>query len=265
MYHLSLYSESKLGYSGNGDFGFETVSLSWQGSGGPTLTNQVVGGIATKDFYIGRLPLTPRPVNFTDLNHPNPSVLETLKSQSIVPSLSWAYTAGAPYRQKKPFGSLVFGGYDSTKFVANNMWFDFGADISYDLLVGVQAITSDGEALLPIGIISFLNSNVPHIWLPVESCKRFESLYGLSLDNSTDLYLVNDTLHEALLSKNASITFTLGKTGDGGETIDIVLPYASFDLTVNLESTNTTSRYFPIRQAQNDSQYTIGRTFLQEA
>ena len=145
------------------------------------------------------------------------------------------------------------------------MWFDFGADISYDLLVGVQAITSDGEALLPIGIISFLNSNVPHIWLPVESCKRFESLYGLSLDNSTDLYLVNDTLHEALLSKNASITFTLGKTGDGGETIDIVLPYVSFDLTVNLESTNTTSRYFPIRQAQNDSQYTIGRTFLQEA
>jgi hypothetical protein len=27
---------------------------------------------------------------------------------------------------------------------------------------------------------------------------------------------------------------------------------------------NITSRYFPLRRAHNDSQYTIGRTFLQE-
>jgi hypothetical protein len=97
FYTLEL--ESNLGLSGNGEFGFDTVGLSWQGSGGPTLDHQVVAGIATTDFWLGTFGLTPRPTNFSNFNDPQPSFMETLKNKSMIPSLSWAYTAGAPYRK----------------------------------------------------------------------------------------------------------------------------------------------------------------------
>jgi len=97
FYDLEL--ESNLGYTGNGEFGFDTVGLSWQGSGGPVLDHQVVAGIATTDFWLGTFGLTPRPTNFSDFNNPQPSFIQTLKIKSMIPSLSWAYTAGAPYRE----------------------------------------------------------------------------------------------------------------------------------------------------------------------
>lgn len=67
---------------------------------------------------------------------------------------------------------------------------------------------------------------------------------------------------------NPTITFTIGSSTSGGPTVDIDLPYASFDLSVSypwIDQDMPTSRYFPLRRADNDTQYTLGRTFLQEA
>ena len=263
LFGLPLEEESLLGYSGNAEFGFDTITLGWQGSGALSLMHQVVAGFATKDFYLGNLGLTPRPVNFTDFNNPQQSVLGTLQNQSKIPGSSWAYTAGASYRKPKTFGSLTFGGYDSSRSAAG-LSFPFGADISRDLTVELQSVTSGTNSLLPNSIITFIDSTVPHIWLPLEACSNFETLFEITWDNATDLYLVNDTLHDSLVAKNANITFTLGRRTSGGETVDIVLPYGAFDLTITLPS-GKTSRYFPIRRAHNDTQFTLGRTFLQEA
>jgi hypothetical protein len=95
--YFDLELESNLGYVDSGEFGFDTVGLSWQGSGGPSLEHQVVAGIATSDFWLGTFGLTPRPTNFSNFNDPQSSFMETLKNKSLIPSLSWAYTAGAPY------------------------------------------------------------------------------------------------------------------------------------------------------------------------
>lgn len=46
IYNLSF--ESSLGYSGFGRYGFDDITLGWQGSGGPMLKNQTLAGIATK-------------------------------------------------------------------------------------------------------------------------------------------------------------------------------------------------------------------------
>lgn len=76
-------------------------------------------------------------------------------------------------------------------------------------------------------------------------------------------YLIEDNVHNTLLAQNPEFTFTLGT---GSETVDIKLPYAAFDLEVSQPSIpNGTSRYFPLKRAQNSSQYTLGRVFLQEA
>ena len=61
------------------------------------MDQQVVAAIDTKDFYLGNLGLTPRPVNFT-WDDPTQSFLSTLKDQKVIPSLSFGYNAGAPYR-----------------------------------------------------------------------------------------------------------------------------------------------------------------------
>lgn len=106
--NYSLGIEANLGYSDPGSYGLDTVALGFNNaSGGPTLQGQVVAGLATYDYYTGLFGLNDQPVNFTASNDnnnltdttPHPSFLMTLKSQNLIPSLSWAYTAGAIYRK----------------------------------------------------------------------------------------------------------------------------------------------------------------------
>lgn len=267
LYKLLLATQSELGYSGNARYGYETVTLGWQGEGLPTLTNQVIAGIAKKKFYIGSLGLMPRPVNFTDFNDPRPSILETLRAQRRIPSSSWSYTAGAYDQRGDSFGSLTLGGYDTSRFVPNNVSFPFSADTSRDLLVGIQSITIDTGSgpLLSSGISALIDSLIPHIWLPLTVCQVFEQTFGLVWDNSSQLYLVDDQTHRRLVQLNANVTFRLGPSLTDGSTVDIRMPYRSFDLTATAPLVRNSTRYFPLKRADSDKQYTLGRTFLQHA
>lgn len=144
-------------------------------------------------------------------------------------------------------------------------------DISRDLVVGLQSITySDANhrdaILMADGVLAFVDSMVPHLWLPMSACTAFEKAFGLQYDSKVERYLVNDTLHENLLRQNASIAFTLGNGITGGSTVKISLPYKAFDLISGPPIiTNASSNYFPLRRAANATQYTLGRTLLQEA
>ena len=168
------------------------------------------------------------------------------------------------------FGSLTLGGYDQSRFTPNSVSFQFAGDISRDLVVALQSIiyndaTTTNQMLLPQGHLTFIDATVPHIWLPKEACTAFEKAFSLQYDTTTNRYLVNDTLHTQLQSKNASVSFILGNDINGGATVNITLPYAAFDLQIGAPFVNTTQRYFPLRQANNETQYTLGRTFLQES
>lgn len=137
--------------------------------------------------------------------------------------------------------------------------------------MGIQSIKfSDSETnakeLLPDGgILSFIDSTVPHLWLPLSACKAFENAFGITYDRKTDLYLVNDSLHDTLKQQDASLSFLLGNQIEGGETVNITFPYAAFDLNVGSPIVNSSQSYFPLRRAANDTQFTLGRTFLQES
>ena len=99
---FTLELEAGLGLGGNGQFGRDTVSLGYTGSGGPTLKSQVVAGIADEDYWLGLFGLDPTPTNFTNLNDPQPSYMWYLRNQSMIPSTSWGYTAGAVYSRSSP-------------------------------------------------------------------------------------------------------------------------------------------------------------------
>ncbi|KAL8702642.1 MAG: hypothetical protein Q9201_004189 [Fulgogasparrea decipioides] len=221
---FTLGLEENLGYSGVGQYGFDTVALGWQGSGGPSLDHQIVATISTTEFYLGT------------------------------------------------FGSLTLGGYDASRFIPNDLTIPFHQQDIRDLTVNINAISmisEDGSQrtdLLIDGISALIDSTIPGIYLPVEVCQRFEDAFGLEWNETVQGYLVNDTLHKSLKSRNPSIRFTISNSSStNSPSIDINLPYAAFDLIAEPPLMKTKSRYFPLMRASNESQYTLGRTFLQEA
>ncbi|KAF1851708.1 acid protease [Cucurbitaria berberidis CBS 394.84] len=273
LYDVDL--EDALNYTAGGLFGFDKVSL------GPaadtaslSLDRQVVAGVPDPAYFMGILPLGQAESSFSSLSQPIDSLLYQLRNATKIPSLSYAYTAGAKYRLKSVLGSLILGGYDQTRFKADNSGFSFtfSTDSSKLLTVGVESImatnTLQGTVSMTSGAhFSVIDSTVPHLWLPKDACAQFETAFGLTYDSQTDLYRVNDTIHRELLSKNPMITIKLVNSLQDTSTkyTNIQLPYAAFDLQASYPFYTNATNYFPIRRAANDSQYVLGRTLLQEA
>ncbi|TVY15848.1 Candidapepsin-8 [Lachnellula arida] len=259
LYTLEL--ETNLGYAGNGQYGHETVSLGYPGSGGPSLDNQNVAGIAAPDYWQGVFGLDATPSNFTTLNEPQASYLATLRNQSRIP------------RYGKVQGSLTLGGYDASRFSSQNITLPVYDDVSRRFLIQVSAIkyiptglstTTTSITLASDPISLYIDSTVPYIYLPGAICAKFESAFGLKWNDTTEIYTLNDTMHTSLQNMNPNITFTLSTSN--GQNLDIILPYKAFDLNASFPVIpDGTVNYFPLRRAANDTQYTLGRTFLQEA
>ncbi|OBT73748.1 hypothetical protein VF21_07190 [Pseudogymnoascus sp. 05NY08] len=263
--------EANLDYTQAADFGTDTVGLGLvAGANGVTLKNQTVGGIASMSpFYLGIFGLGTQPANLSSLgNSTGPTYFTSLRNQNVIPSLSWSYTAGAMYRLKQVYGQLIFGGYDASRFTSNSVSFTLAQDVTRDIVVSLQSISYSGTAqtsLLASPILIFIDSTDPNLWLPETACQQFETAFGLTLDDTTGLYLVNDSHHQTLLTENAQVRFRLSDTPTGGEAVTIVLPYSAFDLQAEYPIVTNSSRYFPLKKAANETQYTLGRTFLQEA
>ncbi len=238
------------------------------------MSHQVVASIADLDYFMGMLPLGQEASSFSSLGQSVNSLLYQMRNTSRIPSFSFAYTAGAKYRLKSVFGSLILGGYDSTRFKQNSPQFSFtfSTDPSRLLTVSVASImgtnTLQGTVSMTSGAhFSVIDSSVAQLWLPTAVCAQFETAFGLTYDPKTDLYLVNDTIHQQLLSKNPSVTIKLANSLQDATTnyTNIQLPYAAFDLQASYPYYQNATNYFPIRRAANDSQYILGRTLLQEA
>ncbi|KEQ63743.1 acid protease, partial [Aureobasidium melanogenum CBS 110374] len=270
IFSLPTYEESLLDLGDNASYGFDSISLGLN-SGLGSIQHTLIAGLVNNKYWVGSLGLSPFGVNFTNFVDPQPSLLSTLFNRSVIPSLSWAYTAGAYYRGQDSFGSLTLGGYDTTRFVDNGVSFPFGADQSRDLLVSLTSITYDSlgsSPLLTQAINIFIDSMVSHLWLPLETCHAFEQAFNLTWDSTYELYLLDNDTHNSLLAQNASFKFNLTNGSSPISTsnsVQIVLPYAAFDLTIEPPYVESEQKYFPLKRAQDPSQYTLGRVFLQEA
>lgn len=166
---------------------------------------------------------------------------------------------------------MTLGGYDSSRFTDNTISFPFGSDSERPLVVGLQSAigtnTPNGTISLSgsgNGVLAVIDSTVPDMWLPEAWCDLFEETFGLRYVEATGRYLVDDEQHTELLNLDPRLTFTLGASTRGGTVARFEFPYAAFDLEGQYPVFPNATRYFPIRRAANDSQYTIGRVFLQE-
>ncbi|KAI6824834.1 acid protease [Hortaea werneckii] len=284
---IGLYKlEAEQALFGNNNdalYGLDTVSISLLGMSGQIspsskIDSQTVAGYATGDFWLGSLGLGSAQANFTTENENIPSLITSLKAENLTGSTSFGYAAGASYASPADYGSLVIGGYDNARSQGDNLTIPLGGPENQTLGVAVVNIlaenTANGTVSLwrdPSPLIATIDSTVSQLWLPQSVCDLFASTFGLEFDNTTGLYLVNATTHEQLLQSNPSISFMLGpnttatSASAAADTINIVFPYAAFDLQADIPLYNSSTNYFPIRVAANESQYTLGRTFLQEA
>ena len=282
---VDLGMDSEPGGNDGGDYGYDTVGLQISGRTPVLLDHQVVVAIDTeKDFWLGYLGLAPRTPQFNTSTQP--SLLQSLKNQNTIPSLSYGYTAGASYRESPELndvyfqltvsgnqtGSLTLGGYDASMIIPNDVSFDLSQIDTHDIVVGLQSISFSSSnvaetSLLSYGsgFLTFIDSTLPNIWLPEDICTAFAQAFGLEYSELHSIYTINETMHNTNLKSNPSVTFQLGNFVTGGSSVNITLPYSSFDLILSPPAINNATNYFPIKQADSTSQYTLGRVLLQEA
>lgn len=98
----ALGFEKNLGLDTTANFGFDSVTLGWQGSGLPTVQRVVIASVSIETWWLGNFGLNPTPTNFSTFNDPQKSFMTQLKENNTIPSLSWAYTAGNQYRRFQP-------------------------------------------------------------------------------------------------------------------------------------------------------------------
>ncbi len=257
---------SRYGLTGNAYFGYD--------SGGPstaasvnvsTLDNLAIAAFASTDIWLGQLGLSMFAINISDTQSPH-SFLSRLKEAGNIPSLSFGFQAGAPYRFTKVPGSLVLGGYDRSRIGNNNLQIP----ATEDTYVGLQKMTAtfgNGTVLtlLNQGILTLIDTNVPELWLPPSVCDTIAASLGLTYYNASDRYVLTDATLSSLQNLSPTFTFQIGTSASGGSTINIEIPYAAFNLqaTYPIFSSGVVN-YFPIRRAASDTQYALGRAFLQE-
>ncbi|KAF1941121.1 acid protease [Clathrospora elynae] len=271
--YYQLWIEKNLGLVGNGLYGFDSVGLGQEGEKGPYVQNTTIGTVITANFWLGHIGLHPKPTNFSAFQDPIPSYMTNLFEQKSIPSLSFGYTAGAQYHDQTVLGSLTLGGYDASRIIRNDLTFVLAPDNERDLVVGVAGLTANTTTAQNINLLKrndvtmYIDSTIAELYLPIEICAAFENTFGLKYDKDTDLYLVDDALHQSLLTQNPCVTFTLGQKYSTDATVQITLPYAAFDLEASppYRGLQEKSRYFPIRRGNASNEWILGRTFLQEA
>lgn len=118
-----------------------------------------------------------------------------------------------------------------------------------------------------------IDSSTPYLWLPEAVCLEFEKAFGLTYDDAVQLYTFgsDSTQHEVLVNWNMTFQFDVADLPGSTNSVSLSLPYEAFDLQLsypypglNATQSSPPTNYFPLRKAANNTQYTIGRTFLQE-
>ena len=118
-----------------------------------------------------------------------------------------------------------------------------------------------------------IDSSTPYLWMPEAVCLQFEKAFGLTYDENLQLYTfgADSSIHENMVNWNISFQFMVTDLPGSSKSVSLTLPYAAFDLQLsypypglNATESSAATNYFPLRKAANNTQYTIGRSFLQE-
>ena len=283
LYFLGL--DQNLGFGGRGNYGLDSIALNDKVS----VPGQIISTINVTDYWLGFFGLGVKPTNLTGTDQ-KPFLGSIVEKQGLVPSHSYGYTAGAKYRLKGVPGSLTLGGVDTTRFQRDNE-VSFDLDVDQNPTIAINQITAmasppsgaaagpgwtnnSKDLVLPGQAALFtIDSSTPFLWFPEKICNQIEKALNLTYNDTLELYTFRNgsTQRDKLVSWNISFEMTLADLPDSSKNIKLTLPYSAFDLQLTFPYPNLGIgqndpgvNYFPLRKAANNTQYTIGRSFLQE-
>jgi len=111
IYEMNVRED--LNFTANGLYGLDRLGLMIENSGGPTLSNQVISGVASPKIWVGMVGLGQKPANFSEFENPQTTFISTLKNEKKIPSKSYGYTAGAYYSKSMCLSYTLFSGDES--------------------------------------------------------------------------------------------------------------------------------------------------------
>ena len=88
-----------LGFDTTATFGFDDISIEVSGASASTIPHQVVAKVGDPRYWLASFGLYPAATNFSATEGSQPSAMQTMKSNNLIPSLSYGYTAGAYYSE----------------------------------------------------------------------------------------------------------------------------------------------------------------------
>jgi hypothetical protein len=168
------------------------------------------------------------------------------------------------------YGSLILGGYDSNKFINNDVGFPFHKDDQLALTVNLRSITlaySKGTMEFKVDADTLIDSNRPYIILPTQICNQIARNLQLNWDDTSQHYLISNETHSQLNQLQPVLTFEISPINDTSKLVRIAVPYESLSLRLSYPKigVHNDSYYFPILRSDDPAQYTLGRAFMQDA
>jgi hypothetical protein len=192
------------------------------------------------------------------------------------------------------YGSLIFGGYDTSRWNGTNIEFPFAVDSEQPIAVRVKSISlhsiqyngiGTGQVVEdlklnfgdngvrspnPSGYISRIDSSRPYLYLPQSACDEIEAKLGLTWDKTSKHYLISNDTHAQLQQRNPMLVFELAQITSilpKVETQTITLPYSALALQLSFPhlAIGNSSLYFPMMPTNDTDKFLLGRVFLQEA
>lgn len=275
----------ELGYSSlsqatdNGYYGIETLSFSDAFS----VPDQIIAVVNDTSHWIGQLGLGVQKTRFQNNTDYLPFLSSLVQNESMIPSHSYGYTAGAFYKGKSVSGSLTLGGVDTSRFVANDLWFSLGEGYLPSIAVNSLEVFASNRPQYwranPLRLLSSdqaavftIDSNTPFLWFPENVCDHIARVFNLTWNESAQIYtFAEGSSPQTLQDLDLQFTFQLGNSVDSSQNLALNISYDAFNLQLSypfpglFESyTREKVNYFPMRRTNNSNQYTIGRSFLQE-
>jgi hypothetical protein len=282
---LGLYelgSSAVLGDSQVGYYGLDTISLNDMASE----TNQIIAVLNTSSVWVGEIGLGVQQTRINGSETRLPFLSSLVQNNSMIPSHSFGYTAGAAYLLKGVPASLTLGGVDQNRFSANNLNLTLNSDYAPVVAVNSISVATSSEELPPTwnanptallenseGATFTIDSSTPFLWMPPTVCERFADALGLYYNETLELYFYNDTIStpDSLAQLNLTFTFEIGNLPGSTDNVELALSYGAFDLELSYgfpgfdgNFTSPNLPYFPLRRALSATQYILGRAFLQE-
>lgn len=282
MGFYELGYDPDLGDSQYGYYGLDTIALSDSASE----QDQIVALLNTTNVWVGELGLGVQQTRLNGSDNRLPLLSSLVQNNSVIPSHSYGYTAGAAYRLKGVPASLTLGGVDANRFTPNNLSFTLNSN--YAPLVAINSISVSSSAddlpsnwnVNPMNLMDdseasvfTIDSSTPYLWLPGPVCDKFAAALNLTYNETLDLYIfANDsTSPDILQSWNLTFSFEIGNLPGSSENVKLTLPYSAFNVDLSYgfpgfdgNYTSPPLPYFPVRRATDDTQYILGRAFLQE-